>query len=58
MAVVPFVVAMVLRVVFGRRSWTRWFVTVATMWFAINVLLTPYSTGIRREVLGLGSSFR
>jgi hypothetical protein len=57
-ALVPFVVAFALRVIFGRRVWTRWCVTIATMWFAMNILLAPYSAGIRRQILSLGSSFR
>jgi hypothetical protein len=58
LAVAPFVTAMILRVIFGRKAWARWIVTLTTMWFAINVLLAPYSGGIRREVLWLGSVFR
>jgi hypothetical protein len=54
----PFVAAMILRVIFGRSGWARWLVTLATVWFTINVLLAPYSGAIRREVLWLGSVFR
>jgi hypothetical protein len=57
-AVVPFAVAMLLRLILGRTHLTRWAVTIGTMWFAINVLLAPYSTGIRQDLLDLGSHFR
>jgi hypothetical protein len=58
LAVAPFLVSILTRIIFGRRTWTRWFVTVSTMWFATNVLLAPHSAGIRRQVMGLGSVFR
>ena len=57
-AVIPFVVAMLLRLILGRTQLTRWAITVGTMWFAINVLLAPYSTGIRQDLLELGNRFR
>jgi hypothetical protein len=28
------------------------------MWFAINVLLAPYSAGMRQDLMELGSRFR
>ena len=58
LAAVPFVVAMLLRWIIGRTEFTRWAITLSTMWFAINVLLAPYSTGIRQDLLELGSRFR
>ncbi len=58
LALAPFVMAIIARVICGRQAWTRWFVTLSTMWFAMNVLLAPYASGIRREVLSLGSMFR
>jgi hypothetical protein len=57
-AAVPFVVSMLLRWILGRTEFTRWAITVTTMWFAINVLLAPYSTGVRQDLLDLGSRFR
>lgn len=57
-AVIPFVVAMLLRLILGRTQLTRWAITLGTMWFAINVLLAPYSTGIRQDLLDLGNRFR
>ncbi len=57
-AVVPVAIAMLLRLILGRTHFTRWAVTIGTMWFAINVLLAPYSTGIRQDLLDLGSRLR
>jgi hypothetical protein len=58
MAAVPFAIAMLLRWILGRTQLTRWAITVSTMWFAINVLLAPYSAGIRQDLMDLGSRFR
>jgi hypothetical protein len=55
LAAVPFVIAMLLRWILGRTQFTRWAVTVSTMWFAINVLLAPYSAGVRQDLMDLSS---
>ena len=57
-AVAPFVIAMLLRGLLGRTQFTRWSVALSTMWFAINVLLAPYSSGVRQELIELGNHFR
>jgi hypothetical protein len=57
-AAIPFVIAMLMRLMLGRTQFTRWAVTVGTMWFAINVLLAPYSAGILQDLLDLESRFR
>jgi hypothetical protein len=57
-AVIPFVVAMLLRLILGRTQLTRWAITVSTMWFAFNVLMAPYSADIRQDLLDLGNKFR
>jgi hypothetical protein len=57
-AVVPFVIAMLLRAILGRTHFTRWATTLGTMWFAINVLLAPYSAGMRQDLFELGQRFR
>ena len=57
-AVAPFVVAMVLRFLLGRTQFTRWGVMLSTMWFAMNVLLAPYCTPVRQELIELGNRFR
>ncbi len=57
-AVLPFVAAMVLRVLVGRTMVTRYAVSFTTLWFLINVLLAPYSTGMTEDLLTLRGFFR
>ncbi len=57
-AVAPFVVAMALRLLMGKNRFTGAFLSLATMWFAINVLLTPYSAQMRHDLLSLRWPFR
>ena len=57
-AVAPFIAAVIMRIAFGRSEATRWMLTVTTTWFAINVLLAPYSAGMRQDILDLVSLLR
>jgi len=57
-AVVPFLTAILLRVIFGKNRITRLLLSVSTTWFAINVLMAPYSTGMREDLSNLRSIFR
>jgi uncharacterized membrane protein len=57
-AVVPFVVALMLRFLLGRSRFTTWLVSLSVMWFAINVLMAPYSLEAQREIESLGAHFR
>jgi uncharacterized membrane protein len=57
-AVAPFVVAMALRLMLGKSRFTAWCVTLGTMWFAINVLLAPYSPQAQHEIESLWALFR
>jgi hypothetical protein len=57
-ALIPFLVAITLRLIMGKNSFTRAILSLATMWFAINVLLAPYSIDMRREILSLGARLR
>ena len=58
LAAAPFAAAMVLRLLLGRTEFTRWSITLGTMWFAINVLLAPYSAGIRQDLVEWGTRLR
>jgi hypothetical protein len=58
LAVAPFVAGMLLRWLLGRSQFTRWGTAFGTMWFAINVLLTPYTAGVRQGLIELGNTFR
>lgn len=57
-ALIPFLAAIVLRLLFGKNRVTRTALSVATMWFAINVLIAPYSVEMRREIFDLGTRLR
>lgn len=57
-ALIPFLSALVLRLIVGKNRLTRAALSLATMWFAINVLLTPYSAEMQREILTLGARLR
>jgi hypothetical protein len=57
-AVLPFVVAILLRLFLGKNQVTRVLLSVSTTWFAINVLMAPLSEGMRRDLLDLRSWFR
>ena len=57
-ALIPFLAALVLRLILGKNRLTRAALSLATMWFAINVLLTPYSAEMQREIFSLGTHLR
>ena len=57
-AVLPFVAAMLLRLILGKNRLTQVLVSVSTTWFAVNVLMAPLSEGMRRDILDLRSWFR
>ena len=58
-AVAPFVVAMVVagRILGEAISPAGWLPS-STMWFAFNVLMAPYSAGMRQELVDLQQMFR
>jgi hypothetical protein len=57
-AVLPFVAAMLLRLILGKNRVTQVLVSVSTTWFAVNVLMAPLSEGMRRDILDVRSWFR
>jgi hypothetical protein len=57
-AVLPFVAAMLLRLILGKNRLTQVLVSMSTTWFAVNVLLAPLSDGMRRDILDVRSWFR
>lgn len=52
-AVIPFAIAIAGRLIYGRTRTASWMVTLSTVWFAINVLMAPYSAGMRQGLLNL-----
>ena len=57
-AVLPFVAAIVLRLILGKNQVTRVLLSVSTTWFTINVLMAPLSEGMRRDIFDVLSWFR
>jgi hypothetical protein len=57
-ALIPFLAALLIRLLFGKNRLTRAILSLSTMWFAINVLMAPFSLGLRRELLDLRLIFR
>ncbi len=57
-AVAPFAAAMLLRLLAGKNRLTRALISLSTLWFLVNVLLAPYSTGMQDDLLALPSLFR
>ena len=57
-AVLPFVAVMLLRLVLGSNRLTRVLISLSTTWFVVNVLMAPFSDGMRRDIVGLRSWFR
>ena len=57
-AAAPFAAALIMRLAFGANRLTRWMITVSTTWFAINVLLAPYSAHMRQDIMDLLSMLR
>jgi hypothetical protein len=49
---------MLLRLLLGRTQLTHWGLTLGAMWFAFIILLAPYSTPIRQDLVDLGSRLR
>ena len=49
-AIAPFLAAIVLRLIFGKNRVTRILLSISTTWFAINILMAPYSPNMRRDL--------
>jgi hypothetical protein len=57
-AVLPIVGALLLRLFFGKGRLTGVLISVATVWFAANVLLAPYSAAMQQDIENVHSLFR
>jgi hypothetical protein len=57
-AILPFVLAIVLRIVLGRNRLTRALISIGTMWFVMNILMVPYSIQMQQDIHELRSRFR
>ena len=50
-ALAPFLAAIVARLILGKNKATRILLSVSTTWFAINILLTPYSSRLQTDLI-------
>ena len=57
-AVAPFLLAIALRLMFGKNRMTTVLLSISTTWFAINILLTPYSSRMRDDLRAVRAIFR
>jgi hypothetical protein len=49
-AVVPFLIAIVVRLALGRSRATDILITVTTCWFVVNVLIAPFSIEMQQDL--------
>jgi hypothetical protein len=52
-AVLPFLLAMIARLLWGKSPIMSWLITLSTVWFVVNVLVAPYSAPMRQEIQSL-----
>ena len=52
-AVLPFLFAIFLRLLLGNNSLTRWTISIGVLWFAANILMAPYTAGMRQDIRNL-----
>jgi hypothetical protein len=57
-ATLPFTLAIFVRVVMGNNQLTRWLLSHSVLWFAVNILMAPYSAGIRQGIRSLRTLLR
>lgn len=57
-ALAPFLIAIALRLILGKNRVTKILLSVSTTWFAINVLLTPYSAHMQTDIESIRAMFR
>jgi hypothetical protein len=57
-ALLPILLAVITRFVLGGSRFTNTLVTVATVWFTVNVLATPYSLRMQQDIETVRQIFR
>jgi hypothetical protein len=57
-AVMPFLLAIAIRFIHGKNRVTQVLLSISTMWFAVNILLAPYSAGMQRDLAQVRAWFR
>ena len=57
-ALIPFVAAILVRILMGKNRVTGVLISIGTVWFMINILLAPYSVRIQQDLLEIRYIFR
>jgi hypothetical protein len=57
-AIVPVVITVILRFVFGSGKVVNTLVSIATVWFTVNVLAAPYSFRMQQDLDSVRQFFR
>jgi len=57
-ALIPFVAAIVVRILMGKNRVTGVLISIGTVWFMINILLAPYSVRMQQDLLEIRYIFR
>ena len=52
-AVLPFALAIFVRLLVGNNRLTRWLISLTILWFAANILMAPYSARMRQDIRNL-----
>jgi hypothetical protein len=56
-AIAPFAGALLVRFIVGNNRLTGVLLSIGTTWFAVNVLMAPYSIGMRTDLLRIRALF-
>jgi hypothetical protein len=57
-ALAPVLLALVFRLVLGKNRFTQVLLSLSTTWFAINILLAPYSPRMQDDIKSIRSMLR
>ena len=52
-ALLPFLAALLARVLFGKNQVTRAILSLSMIWFTANILMAPFSQPVRQHILNL-----
>ena len=56
-AVLPVVLAMLARIIWGSNKLTKTLMSMCTIWFVVNVVVAPYSEGMQQDIMILRARF-
>ena len=56
-AVLPVILAMAARIIWGSNKLTKTLLSACTIWFVVNVVVAPYSEGMQSDIMMLRAKF-